>query len=294
MTLRKCTAGIPVFGPTANAAAMEGSKTFSKSFMSRHNIPTAAYENFSSYDAAHAYLKSISHPIVIKASGLAGGKGVLIPSTTEEAIQGLQDLMVSKEFGQAGEEVVIEEFMTGQELSILAFSDGYTVLALPGAQDHKRIGEGDTGLNTGGMGAYAPAPCATKEIEEEIMRTIVRPTIAGMRKEGPFIPPAPSYFFGFVSVRNADDLALRQVSLSSDCSLPASCLLRLVRNVSSSTCDSGIRKRKLFCRCSRRKPIWLKSSSYVLLPLPFALSTAASSRLDGAVKQCSTSIRDQS
>lgn len=177
--------GIPVFGPTLRAAAMEGSKTFSKLFMDRHSIPTAAYQNFSDYPSALAYVQSVSHPIVIKASGLAGGKGVLIPTTTEEAIEGLKSIMVSKEFGSsAGEEVVIEEFLTGQELSILAFSDGYTVLALPGAQDHKRIGEGDTGPNTGGMGAYAPAPCATKEMEKEIMDTIVQPTIDGMRKDG--------------------------------------------------------------------------------------------------------------
>lgn len=152
--------------------------------MSRHNIPTAAYQNFTDYSSALAYVSSINHPIVIKASGLAAGKGVLIPTTTEEAIEGLKSIMVTKDFGTAGEEVVVEEFLTGQELSILAFSDGYTVLALPGAQDHKRIGDGDTGPNTGGMGAYAPAPCCTKEMEKEIMETIVKPTIDGMRKDG--------------------------------------------------------------------------------------------------------------
>lgn len=176
--------GIPVFGPSPRAAAMEGSKTYSKDFMSRHNIPTAAYQNFTDYDAALAYVKSVDHPVVIKASGLASGKGVILPATTEEAVEGLKSIMVSKDFGSAGEEVVVEEFLTGQELSILAFSDGYTVLAMPGAQDHKRIGDGDTGPNTGGMGAYSPAPCASKEMEEEIMRTIVQPTIDGMRKDG--------------------------------------------------------------------------------------------------------------
>lgn len=155
--------------------------------MSRHNIPTAAYQNFTDYSSALAYVSSINHPIVIKASGLAAGKGVLIPTTTEEAIEGLKSIMVSKDFGTAGEEVVVEEFLTGQELSILAFSDGFTVLALPGAQDHKRIGDGDTGPNTGGMGAYAPAPCCTKEMEKEIMETIVKPTIDGMRKDGKFM-----------------------------------------------------------------------------------------------------------
>ncbi|GAA5872176.1 hypothetical protein JCM1840_006343 [Sporobolomyces johnsonii] len=180
--------GIPVFGPSVRAAAMEGSKTFSKVFMSRHDIPTAAFRNFTDYEAALEYVQAVDHPIVIKASGLAAGKGVIIPETKEEAVAGLKDIMVSKEFGRAGEEVVVEEFLTGQELSILAFSDGYTALALPGAQDHKRIGEGDTGPNTGGMGTYSPAPCATKEVEAEIMRTVVQPTIDGMRKDGiPFV-----------------------------------------------------------------------------------------------------------
>ncbi|BGP15298.1 hypothetical protein JCM10213_002987 [Rhodosporidiobolus nylandii] len=180
--------GIPVFGPSVRAAQMEGSKAFSKDFMARHNIPTAEYRNFTSHSEAVEYVKSVSHNVVLKASGLAAGKGVIIPATKEEALAGLNDIMVSKEFGAAGEEVVVEEFMTGQELSILAFSDGYTALALPAAQDHKRIGEGDTGLNTGGMGTYSPAPCATKEIEEKIMKTIVQPTIDGMRKDGiPFV-----------------------------------------------------------------------------------------------------------
>lgn len=166
------------------AAAMEGSKTFSKDFMARHDIPTASYRNFRDHAAALAYVSSVEHPIVIKASGLAAGKGVLIPTTKEEAIDGLKQCMLDKDFGPAGDEIVVEEFLTGQELSILAFSDGYTALCLPGAQDHKRIGDGDTGPNTGGMGVYAPAPCATKEVEEEIMRTIVQPTIDGMRRDG--------------------------------------------------------------------------------------------------------------
>ncbi|KAM0745647.1 aminoimidazole ribonucleotide synthetase [Meredithblackwellia eburnea MCA 4105] len=180
--------GIPVFGPSVRAAAMEGSKTFSKDFMARHNIPTASYRNFRDFDAALKYVESVDHNIVIKASGLAAGKGVLIPTSKEEAVAGLKQCMVDKEFGSAGDEIVIEEFLEGQELSILAFSDGYTALALPGAQDHKRIGEGDTGLNTGGMGVYAPAPCATKEVEEEIFKTIVQPTVDGMRRDGmPFV-----------------------------------------------------------------------------------------------------------
>ncbi|GAA5985298.1 hypothetical protein JCM11641_005386 [Rhodosporidiobolus odoratus] len=180
--------GIPVFGPSARAARMEGSKAFSKDFMARHSIPTSEYRNFTSHSEAVSYVQSVSHNVVLKASGLAAGKGVIIPQSKEEALEGLKDIMVSREFGTAGDEVVVEEFMTGQELSILAFSDGYTALALPAAQDHKRIGEGDTGLNTGGMGTYSPAPCATKEIEEQIMRTIVQPTVDGMRQDGiPFI-----------------------------------------------------------------------------------------------------------
>lgn len=176
--------GIPVFGPSLEAAKMEGSKTFSKDFMAKHSIPTSSYRNFTDHASALAYINSISHRIVIKASGLAAGKGVIIPLNKEEAIAGLTQCMLDKEFGSAGDEVVIEEFMEGQELSILAFSDGFSAVCLPGAQDHKRIGEGDTGLNTGGMGVYAPAPCSTKEVEAEIFRTIVQPTIDGMRKDG--------------------------------------------------------------------------------------------------------------
>ncbi|GAA5994408.1 bifunctional aminoimidazole ribotide synthase/glycinamide ribotide synthase [Rhodotorula paludigena] len=180
--------GIPVFGPSVRAAAMEGSKAFSKDFMARHNIPTAEYRNFTDHAAAVEYVKAINHDVVLKASGLAAGKGVIIPTSKEEALAGLNDIMVSKEFGVAGEEVVVEEFLTGQELSILTFSDGYTTLSLPPAQDHKRIGEGDTGPNTGGMGTYSPAPAATPSVVEEIQRTIIQPTVDGMRKDGiPFI-----------------------------------------------------------------------------------------------------------
>lgn len=163
---------------------MEGSKTFSKDFMQRHNIPTAAYANFSSYEPARAYLDSISHNVVIKASGLAAGKGVLIPTTKEEAHAGLKEIMVSREFGEAGDEVVIEEFLEGDELSILAFADGYTIIPLPPAQDHKRVFDGDLGPNTGGMGCYAPTRIASPAVLEEVKRTILQPTIDGMRKEG--------------------------------------------------------------------------------------------------------------
>ncbi|CAN6629242.1 bifunctional purine biosynthetic protein ADE5,7 [Trichomonascus vanleenenianus] len=180
--------GIPVFGPSPKAAKMEGSKTFSKDFMARHGIPTAAFGNFTDFEEARRYLESVDHNVVIKASGLAAGKGVLIPETKEEAILGLKQIMVDRAFGVAGDEVVIEERLEGDELSILTFSDGYTALDLPPAQDHKRAGDGDTGLNTGGMGAYAPAPIATPALLEEIRETITKPTIAGMRQDGyPFV-----------------------------------------------------------------------------------------------------------
>ena len=177
-------AGIPVFGPSKEAARMEGSKTFSKDFMKKHNIPTAAYENFSDFEKASEYFKSVKHNIVIKATGLAAGKGVLLPQTKEEALQGLKEIMQDKAFGSAGDEVVIEEFLVGDELSILSFCDGTTIKSLPAAQDHKQIGEGDTGLNTGGMGCYAPTKLATPELLARVEREILQPTIDGMREDG--------------------------------------------------------------------------------------------------------------
>ncbi|KAI9495416.1 phosphoribosylglycinamide synthetase [Zychaea mexicana] len=180
--------GVPCFGPSPKAAMMEGSKTFSKDFMKKHNIPTAAYENFTDYEKAKAYIESVDHNVVLKASGLAAGKGVLIPTTKQEALDGLKSIMVDKEFGEAGDEVVVEEFLEGQELSVLAFSDGYTVIPLPPAQDHKRAYDGDEGPNTGGMGCYAPTPIGTPELIEQVKRTILQPTIDGMRRDGfPFI-----------------------------------------------------------------------------------------------------------
>lgn len=175
--------GIPCFGPSMAAARMEGSKTFSKDFMKKHNIPTAAYENFSDYEQAKAYVDSVNHDIVIKATGLAAGKGVIIPATKEEAHQALREIMCDRAFGSAGDEVVIEEFLTGDELSILSFCDGYTIKSLPPAQDHKRIFDGDQGPNTGGMGCYAPTNIATPELIAKIEKTILEPTIAGMRND---------------------------------------------------------------------------------------------------------------
>lgn len=163
---------------------MEGSKAFSKDFMKRHHIPTAEYENFTDYEAARKYLDSVSHQVVIKASGLAAGKGVIIPTTKEEAHKALREIMLDHQFGSAGDEVVIEEYLDGDELSILTFSDGYTIKSLPPAQDHKRIFDGDQGPNTGGMGCYAPTRIASKAVLDEIDRTIVKPSIDGMRREG--------------------------------------------------------------------------------------------------------------
>ena len=167
---------------------MEGSKAFAKDFMARHNIPTARYRNFSDYDEARKYLENVSYNVVLKATGLAAGKGVILPSSKQEAYEGLKAIMINKEFGSSGDEVVIEEYLEGEELSFLTFSDGHTVRSLPPAQDHKRIDDGDKGPNTGGMGAYAPTKVATPKLIEEVHRKILQPTIDGMRKERfPFV-----------------------------------------------------------------------------------------------------------
>lgn len=176
--------GIPVFGPSEKAAQLEGSKALSKDFMAKHNIPTAAFGNFTDINEARKYLNSVDHKVVIKADGLAAGKGVLMPETKQEAEEALVEMMEKRAFGSAGDEIVIEECLEGDELSILALSDGYTIVDLPPAQDHKRAGNGDTGLNTGGMGAYAPAPIATKQVIEQIRSEILEPTIKGMRLDG--------------------------------------------------------------------------------------------------------------
>ncbi|KAK5713717.1 Bifunctional purine biosynthetic protein ADE1 [Elasticomyces elasticus] len=174
---------IKVFGPSKAAAQMEGSKTFSKDFMQRHNIPTAAYENFSDFNAASKYIETIHHDVVIKADGLAAGKGVILPTSKAEAHEALKSIMADKEFGSAGNSVVIEELLVGDEISILSLTDGTTILSLPPAQDHKRIGDGDTGPNTGGMGTYAPTPLVSKAQLEEIDRTVLQPTVDGMKAE---------------------------------------------------------------------------------------------------------------
>ncbi|KAA1072760.1 hypothetical protein PGT21_010536 [Puccinia graminis f. sp. tritici] len=175
---------------------MEGSKAFSKDFMTKHDIPTARYANFSDFELAKKHLLSIDYKVVIKASGLASGKGVLIPENQQEALEALETIMVKKKFGSSGDEVVIEEYLEGQEISVLALSDGYTVVLFPGAQDHKRIGEGDTGPNTGGMGAYAPTPIGSPEHIKSALKSIIQKTIDGMRKDG--MPFVGCLFTGFM------------------------------------------------------------------------------------------------
>lgn len=177
-------AGIRTFGPKKNAAIIEGSKAFSKDLMKKYNIPTAAYENFTDPDAALKYLETCDYPIVLKADGLALGKGVLICETHDEAVEGVKTIMQDKKFGDAGNTMVIEEFMTGREVSVLSFVDGKTVKIMSSAQDHKRAGDGDTGLNTGGMGNFSPSPFYTAEVDEFCQKNIFQPTVDAMAAEG--------------------------------------------------------------------------------------------------------------
>lgn len=177
-------AGIRTFGPRKNAAILEGSKAFSKDLMKKYNIPTAGYENFKDPEAALAYLENASYPIVLKADGLALGKGVLICQDFEEAKEGVKTIMLDKKFGTAGNEMVIEEFMTGREVSVLSFVDGKTIKTMTSAQDHKRAGDGDTGLNTGGMGTFSPSPFYTKEVEAFCEQHIYQATVDAMAAEG--------------------------------------------------------------------------------------------------------------
>ena len=177
-------AGLKAFGPRKNAAILEGSKAFSKDLMKKYGIPTAAYENFDNAEDALNYLKTASFPIVLKADGLALGKGVLICNTLEEAQDGVKSIMLDKQFGTAGNRMVIEEFMTGREVSVLSFVDGKTIKTMTSAQDHKRAGDGDTGLNTGGMGTFSPSPFYTEEVDEFCKKYIYQATVDAMAAEG--------------------------------------------------------------------------------------------------------------
>ncbi|MCR4745868.1 MAG: phosphoribosylamine--glycine ligase [Lachnospiraceae bacterium] len=176
--------GLRAFGPRKNAAILEGSKAFSKDLMKKYNIPTAAYEVFTDAASALEYLNSAKLPIVLKADGLALGKGVLICNTLDEARNGIKEIMLDKKFGTAGNKVVIEEFMTGREVSVLTYCDGKTVKVMSSAQDHKRAGDGDTGLNTGGMGTFSPSPFYTKKVADFCKKNIFQPTVDAMRAEG--------------------------------------------------------------------------------------------------------------
>ena len=177
-------AGLRCFGPTQLAAQLEGSKAFAKDFLARHDIPTAAYGNFTEIDEAVQYVKSVGAPIVVKADGLAAGKGVIIAQTEEEAIAAIEDMLAGNAFGDAGHRVVVEEFLVGEEASFIVVADGATGLPMASSQDHKARDNGDLGPNTGGMGAYSPAPVVTSDVHDLIMKQVINPTIQGMAAEG--------------------------------------------------------------------------------------------------------------
>ncbi|EGR0892389.1 phosphoribosylamine--glycine ligase [Vibrio cholerae] len=176
--------GLPIFGPTQGAAQLEGSKAFTKDFLARHNIPTAAYANFTEIEPALAYVREKGAPIVVKADGLAAGKGVIVAMTLQEAEDAIQDMLAGNAFGSAGSRVVVEEFLDGEEASFIVMVDGENVLPMATSQDHKRVGDADTGPNTGGMGAYSPAPVVTQDVHDRVMREVIYPTVRGMAAEG--------------------------------------------------------------------------------------------------------------
>lgn len=188
--------GLRVFGPRKNAAILEGSKAFSKDLMKKYNIPTAGYEKFDSPEAAMEYLETSKYPIVLKADGLALGKGVLICETKEQAMDGVKELMLDKKFGDAGNTIVVEEFMTGREVSVLSYVDGKTIKIMTSAQDHKRAKDGDQGLNTGGMGTFSPSPYYTEDVDEFCQKYIYQPTVDAMAAEGR--PFTGIIFFGLM------------------------------------------------------------------------------------------------
>lgn len=193
-------AGLKIFGPTQAAARLESSKDFAKAFMQRHGIPTAAFASFTHTDAAHAYLRARGAPIVVKADGLAAGKGVVVATTLDEAHAAVQDMLAGNRLGEAGHRVVIEDYLEGEEASFIVMVDGEHVLPLATSQDHKRLLDGDQGPNTGGMGAYSPAPVVTPELHARILREIIRPTVQGMKQEG-----TPYTGFLYAGVMVGDD-----------------------------------------------------------------------------------------
>ena len=196
--------GIPVFGPSKAAAQLEGSKGFMKDICRKYNIPTAAYERFTDIPSAHAFIDKLGAPIVVKADGLAAGKGVVVAMTVAEAKDAVNDMLSGNAFGNAGASIVIEEFLDGEEISYFAISDGTNLLPLSSAQDHKRVGDGDTGPNTGGMGAYSPARLMTPELEQIVIKTILEPTVKAMAAEGH--PFTGVYFAGLMIVKGVPKL----------------------------------------------------------------------------------------
>jgi len=195
---RFTAAGLPCFGPSAAAAQLEGSKVFAKDFMARHGIPTAAYGNFTDIDEAVAFIHEQGAPIVVKAGGLAAGKGVIIAQTTEEAEIAVRNMLAGNAFGEAGHRVVVEEFLTGEEASFIVMADGEHILPLATSQDHKARDEGDLGPNTGGMGAYSPAPVIDDELHERAMKTVILPTIRGMAEQG---MPFTGFLYAGLAIR---------------------------------------------------------------------------------------------
>lgn len=203
-------AGLKCFGPTKGAAQLEGSKAFSKDFFARYHIPTAAYGNFTDIDEATAYIKEQGAPIVVKADGLAAGKGVIIAETEAEAIDAVKDMLAGNAFGEAGHRVVIEEFLQGEEASIIVIADGEHYLPMATSQDHKARDNGDKGPNTGGMGAYSPAPVVTDEISQKIMSQVIEPTIKGMKQEG---HPFTGFLYAGVMIDDQGDVKVLEYNV---------------------------------------------------------------------------------
>jgi phosphoribosylamine---glycine ligase len=195
-------AGLKCFGPSKGASQLEGSKVFTKEFLERHEIPTARYKTFTKFEEAKAYIIAQDFPLVVKADGLAAGKGVIIAKTPDEAITAAEGMLSGKEFGDAGKRVIVEEFLLGEEASFIVMTDGKNILPLATSQDHKAVGNGDTGLNTGGMGAYSPAPVVTPAIHDRIMKEVIKPTVEGMASEG---YPYVGFLYAGVMIRPDGD-----------------------------------------------------------------------------------------
>ncbi len=207
---RFTAAGLACFGPSAAAAQLEGSKAFAKDFMARHGIPTAAYGNFTDIDEAIAFIHRHGAPIVVKADGLAAGKGVIIAHTVEEAETAVKDMLAGNVFGEAGHRVVVEEFLTGEEASFIVMADGEHILPLATSQDHKARDEGDLGPNTGGMGAYSPAPVVTDKLHQTAMETVIRPTIRGMAEQG---MPFTGFLYAGLMVSPSGDIKVLEFNV---------------------------------------------------------------------------------